>query len=95
MFHLSLLQRTALQLEEAAATALAALAESPDHLLNLSAAAEALVQAGDSVGAREHYGHFLEVYDTEMALQRQEYLDHQIIIPNMRLSAQDLMGGQG
>ena len=73
LFHLSMLQRSAMDLEGALATAREVLAEEPDHLLALSAAAAAARELGLDEEAAEHYRHLLEVYDAEVAAGRPEY----------------------
>ncbi len=63
------------------------LAEVPDYLLLLAAGAEAAIGEGDSVAARQFYQHYLDVYDTEMALLRPGYDHHQQIFPTYRQEA--------
>ena len=53
----------------------------PDHLLLLGASGEAAVGLGDSDAAREYYGHYLDVYETEMGLMRSGYEHHQPLFP--------------
>ena len=76
LFHLSLLQRTAGSLDAALATAQEILAEDPDHLLGLHAAAQATAELGRDDEASGHYQHIVDVYEAQMARQLLEYLDH-------------------
>jgi hypothetical protein len=92
-FHLSLLQRAAQEMDAALESALAGLAQSPDHLLNLYAAAEATVALGDSATARGYYARILEVWDREMAAGRPEYGDHGPLLPLIREDADAFVAG--
>lgn len=88
LFHLSLLQRASGQTEEALATAQQGLETNPDHLLDLSAAAEAALQLGDSAAAREYYERLVEAWDGEMAAGRPEYdQEHATLMPLIREEA--------
>ncbi len=87
-FHVALLQSTGGEYASSLATAREALAEDPDHLLNLSVAGAAAAASGDSAAAREYYGHFLEVYEAEMAKNREEYQAHQNFFPQARQDAE-------
>lgn len=94
LFHLSLLQRAAGQREEALATAQEGLTTNPDHLLNLSAAAEAALQLGDSAAAREYYQRLVDAWDTEMAAGRPEYdEEHATLMPLIREEADSFLVG--
>lgn len=93
LFHLSVLQRMALQPEEALATAEEALAAHPDHLLALSAAAGAAADLGREERARELYGTLLEVWDAEMAKGLEEYELHSRMLPDLRAEAEAYLGG--
>ena len=74
--------------QAALAKAQEGLAQVPDYLLLLAVAAEASTGLGDEGGAREFYDHFLDVYDTEMALMRPGYEHHQAIFPAYRAQAE-------
>jgi len=87
LFHLSILQRTSLEFEEALATARQGLEEAEDHVLLLSAAAEAAREMGDTETAREYYSRLLESYDQEVASDRQEYQAHAQLLPRLREDA--------
>ncbi len=93
LFHLSVLQRTALEFEEALETARAGLEENPDHLLLLAAAGEAARLAGDTAEARSHFSHLLEVYDGEVASDREDYQAHARILPQLRDDARGFVEG--
>ncbi len=94
-FHLSLLQGMAGRFQEALDTAERVLEDDPDHLLNRAAAGEAALQMGDSLTAREHYAHLLEVFDRELDEGRPEYEEHSPMIPQMREDAEELVGASG
>jgi len=93
LFHLSVLQRMALQPEEALATAEEALAAHPDHLLALSAAAGAAADLGREGRARELYGKLLDVWDAEMAKGLEEYELHSRMLPDLRAEAEAYLDG--
>ena len=76
LYHLGLLHLTAGDAEAALATALEALEDAPDHLLNLGAAADAAEITGDAAMAQEYWERFLEVYDAEIASGKEEYDIH-------------------
>lgn len=94
LFHLSLLQRTALDLEGALASAEAILAENPDHVLGLTAAAAAAEELGREDRAAELYEHLLTVYEAESQRGLQEYLDHAQIMSTVRDSAEAFLSGR-
>jgi len=95
LFHLSLLQRAAGDFEAALATALEGLHDNPDHLLNLSAAAESARELGDMAAATAHYTRMLEAWDREIAADRLEYEEHARVLPLIREDAEALLGGTG
>ena len=84
LYHFALLHQVGGDFEFALAKAREGLAQVPDYLLLLAVAAEASASLGDEAGARELYSHYLEVYDTEMALVRPGYEHHQPIFPAYR-----------
>lgn len=94
LFHLSLLQRTALDLEGSLLTAQQILGDDPNHLLGLSAAAEALLELGRADEAAVLYQQILEVYDAEMDRGLSEYLDHAGITDNLKLDAEAFLAGR-
>ncbi|MFW6199126.1 MAG: double zinc ribbon domain-containing protein [Gemmatimonadota bacterium] len=93
LFHLSVLQRTGEQFEEALRTASTGLEEDPDHLLLLSAAAEAARQLEDTATARAHYAHLLEVYDEERSSDLEDYRIHSALLPVIRDDAESFLEG--
>jgi len=92
IYHYALLHQVGGDFESALAKAREGLAQNPDYLLLLAVAAEASAALGDDVGAREMYGRFLEVYDTEMALMRPGYEHHQTIFPVYKEEAEAFLG---
>ncbi len=95
LFHLSALQRVAGEFERAIATAEEALAENPDHLLNLYAAAEAAREMGATGQALAYYRRLLEAWDREMASGNQDYQAHSAMMDNVRLSAANFVDVTG
>ena len=96
LFHLSLLQRAALDFEGALRTAEEGLADDPDHLLNLAAAAAAAEELGDDALAERYHRRLLEVWDQERAREdRPEYREHEPALPEMRRAAERFTGGDG
>jgi tetratricopeptide (TPR) repeat protein len=88
IFHFALLHQVAGDHEAALAKAREGLAQVPDYLLLLAAAAESSAALGDEDAARDLYRHFLEVYDQEMSLMRDGYEHHQRIFPAYRAEAE-------
>lgn len=93
LFHLSVLQRTANDFEVALATAESGLAESPDHLLLLSAAAEAARALDDTATARSHFSHLLEVWDEQRSSGLEDYQVHSALLPRIREDAEAFLDG--
>lgn len=87
LFHLSVVQTIGGDPASGRATADRALADAPDHLLALIAAAQAAEAAGDADAARAYYQHFLRVYDQESVRPLPEYQDHGNILPVYREQA--------
>lgn len=94
LFHLSMLNRTAMNLEAALDAALEILEQDPDHLLGLAAAAEAAIELGEPDEAEKHYRHLLDVYDEQMALQREEYIAHVRIVEAIDQDAERYLAGR-
>lgn len=92
LYHYALLFQVGGDFEAALAKAQEGLAQVPDYLLLLAVAAEASDALGDTAGARELYSHFLNVYDSEMALMRPGYEHHQPIFPSYREEARIFLG---
>jgi hypothetical protein len=92
-YHVATLQRAGGDFVSALATAEAGLADKPDHLLLLAAAADAADGMGDRAAARRHWQHFLEVFDVQKSLGLSEYLDHDGVLQQSRDHAREVMGG--
>jgi tetratricopeptide (TPR) repeat protein len=93
LFRLSFLQRVATEYNQALATALEGLAREPNHLLLLSAAAEASRELGDLDGARAYFQQLVDVWDAETALDREDYQDHARLLPILREDAETFLSG--
>lgn len=83
-YHMALMHQAAGDHASALPVAEEGLEESPDHLLLLSAAAESSLALGDTAAAVERSRHLLAVWDAETAAGRQEYLDHENLMPEIR-----------
>jgi len=94
LFHLSMLQRTAMQFEAALETAEEILEDNSDHLLGLSAAAKAAVELGRGDIAAAYYERVLEVYESQIEQDIAEYMDHAPITDNLRTEAEAFLGGR-
>ena len=94
LFHLSMLNRTAMNLEAALDNALEILEQDPDHLLALAAAAEAAIELGLPDEAETHYRHLYEVYDSEVERGLQEYDDHNRIVVVLKQDAERYLEGR-
>lgn len=94
LFHLSLLNRTARNLDAALASAREVLARDPDHLLALTAAAEAAAEMGDRPTAEGYYRRVLEVWDAQMTRGLSEYLDHATFLQSVRAEAEAYLAGR-
>lgn len=92
-FHLSLLERLALEFQAALATAESVLATQPNHLLNLHAAAEAAVGLEDDRRAREYFTRFRDNYESERASDVEEYQIHSMLLPRMKDDADRYLAG--
>lgn len=94
-FHLSLLHRAAAEYEASLAAAESGLVGNPDHLLNLSAAAEASLELGRIEEGRSYYRRMLDAWDREVAAGRAEYEEHSPLLRLIREDAEALLGGGG
>lgn len=88
IFHLALFQRMAGEPETALATAEEALDAHPNHLLNLSVAAGAAAEAGDTALAESYYQQLLSGWEDEMARDLAEYEAHRNMMPEIRAEAE-------
>jgi tetratricopeptide (TPR) repeat protein len=93
LFHLSLLHQQLPDFPAALRVAQEALAENPDHLLNLSAAGQAAIGTGDTAAAVEFFQHFLDVYEVESQKPLPEYQAHGNMLPEMKAEAERNVGG--
>jgi hypothetical protein len=92
LFRLSFLYRVALDPEAALAVAMEGLERSPDHVLLLSAAAEAYRALDDDEGARVHYARLLEVWEAETAREDETYEGFGLLLPVLRDDAERYLG---
>jgi hypothetical protein len=93
LFHLALLQVTGGDAEGSLATAREALADSPNHLLNLAVAGRAAALLGDGVTAGQYYETLLAVWDVELARGLEEYGMHERMMADLRAEAETFLGG--
>ncbi|MDX1492463.1 MAG: hypothetical protein R3253_00210 [Longimicrobiales bacterium] len=94
LFHLSMLNRTAGNLEAALAQAYEIIDQEPDHLLGRAAAAQAAVELGEMEEAETHYRHILEVYDEQAPRDLEEYVSHSVIVGQLREDAEAFLAGR-
>jgi tetratricopeptide (TPR) repeat protein len=94
LFHLSMLNRTAGNLEAALDNALEIVEEDPNHLLGLAAAAEAAVELGELDEAEAHYRRIVEIYDDESQRSLEEYSMHSQIMTVLKEEAEQFLAGR-
>lgn len=94
LFHLSMLNRTAGNLEAGLDNAVEILDEDPNHLLALAAAAEASIELGELDEAARYYRRIAEIYDTESQRPLAEYGDHSLIIEVLKDDAERFLAGR-
>lgn len=94
LFHLSLLQRTAMDLEGALASAQAVLENDPNHILALSAAAIAAREMGLEEEAQQYFERLVAEYDEQVARGLPEYLDHAPLMNMVRDTAEAFLRGR-
>lgn len=94
LFHMSLLNRSAGNPDAALANAQEVLAQDANHLLALTAAAEATAELGRADEAAAHYRRVLEVYDAEIARGLPEYADHAAFLQSVRGEAEAFLAGR-
>lgn len=94
LFHLSMLNRTAMNLDAALDNALEVLEEDPNHLLALAAAAEAAIELGLEDEAEAHYRQLLAVYDDEVNRALDEYDQHSQIVVVLKDDAERYLSGR-
>jgi hypothetical protein len=93
LFRYSFLQRVATEYETALRLAREGLERDPDHLLLLSAAAEAARELGDRETALQYFQHLLDVWDVEAASGSTDYAEHERLLPILREDAQTFVSG--
>jgi hypothetical protein len=92
LYHLSLVHQVGGDFKAARETAERILATSPNHLLGLSAAANAARADGDNSAARNYYQKFLQAFDTESKnTTRPEYRDHGRMFPELKTEAETFL----
>jgi tetratricopeptide (TPR) repeat protein len=94
LFHLSMLNRTAGNLEAALDNALEIVEEDGNHLLGLAAAAEAAVELGEFDEAEVHYRRIAEIYDEERQRPLGEYEMHSQIVIALKDDAEQFLAGR-
>lgn len=94
LFHLSLLNRTANNLDAALADAEEVLAAEPNHVLALSAAAEAAIELGRLDDAEGYYTRLVEAYTQESTRPLPEYQGHQNLMESARTAAQAFLAAR-
>ncbi|UCF20221.1 MAG: zinc ribbon domain-containing protein [Gemmatimonadota bacterium] len=94
-YHVALLNMAAGQPQEALSEARTMLSEVPNHLLALSASAQAHLALGNTDSATFYYRRFLEEYTPEVAASRPEYLDHGRTLPRRRDEARRFLQERG
>ncbi len=94
LFHMSLLNRTAMNLEAALDNALEVLEEDPNHVLALSAAAEAAVDLGLLDEAEGYYRYLVDVFERETARALTEYERHSPIMESARAAAEAFLAAR-
>jgi len=91
LFHLALLQRVALDYPASLNSALAGLEMDPDHLLHLSAAAEALAELGRREEARAYYQRLVDLWEKESVRSLPDYQEHAPLLPLIREEAENYL----
>lgn len=94
LFHLSMLNRTAMNLEAALDNALEIVEQDPNHLLGLAAAAEAAIELGEDDEAEIHYRRIAEIYDEEIQRPLEEYDAHRAIVVVLKQDAERFLAGR-
>lgn len=94
LFHLSMLNRTAMNLDAALDNALEVLEEDPNHLLALAAAAEAAIEMGLLDEAETHYRQLAAVYDSEIERGLEEYDAHSRIVTVLKDDAERFLASR-
>ncbi len=91
LYHLTLLQLAAGDPSAALVTATKILEGSSNHLLALSAAADASLALGDSAAARKYFEQFTRAFPVEKDKDLPEYLDHVRVFPRLEAEARQFL----
>jgi hypothetical protein len=94
LFHLAMLNRTAMNLDAALATAEQILATEQNHILGLSEAAEASIELGRVDEAAAYYQRLLDAYPVESARPLPEYQGHSGLLEASRSAAQAFLAAR-
>jgi tetratricopeptide (TPR) repeat protein len=94
LFHLSLLHRVSGNLASALGAAQEVLADDANHLLGLTAAAEAAAEMGRPEEAADYYRHLLDVLESERARALPEYVAHETIVDAVEADAEAYLAGR-
>jgi tetratricopeptide (TPR) repeat protein len=94
-YHVALLDLAAGEAEAALAQADTILAQVPEHLLGLLVAARVNEQLGHPSQAADYYQRFLDAHTPDVAISRQEYLDHARVLGTRRQTAIEYLRAQG
>ncbi len=87
-YHLSLLHNLVGDYKAALENAEKILATAPNHILGLSAAANAARGAGNTAQARQYFQRLVANFEAESKITRQEYQDHANMLPEIRKEAE-------
>ena len=90
-YHIAVLQIVNDDGGSARQTADEILAENPNHLFGLYAAAQAELMLGNRDAALGFYSSFIDNYDAEIAAGRTEYAEHAAALPAMREDAERII----
>ena len=94
LFHLSLLNRAAKNLDAALGGAEEVLAAEPNHVLALSAAAEAAIELGRLEAAEGYYRRLVEAYPREATRELPEYVGHANLMESARIAAEAFLAAR-
>jgi len=94
LFHLAMLNRTAMNLDAALANAQQILATEPNHILGLSEAAEAARELGRPDEAAGYYQRLLDAYGAEAVRPLPEYQGHSGLLETARSAAQAFLAAR-
>lgn len=93
LYHLATLQRAGGNFDASLAAAREGLADHPDHLLLIAAAADASEGLGDADAARGFWQRFVDLYESQRALDLEEYQAHEFTLEQSLEHAREVLGG--